>query len=337
MLDLLLFYEMNFSHWHFWQEHLSFTYFDYNIFEIEIIFQLSLCNCLMTISLVWHFFLIDILRFQLRWLWFNWIEFFFFYQFHFSTRKGIASQSFAIVSWLKIYMVHSLLGVDGIWNEDLIRCNFLLDVEVILKMRPGHEFSKDEIIWNYGPKGWFSVKSAYYLTIFLSTLKEASSSIENLETSVWKLIWKVKTLRKVKQYVWRVIQDIIPKNVNIAKKGINTNPLCLFCKKDWEFTSHVLWNCKLAKIIWLKYILNMQPLFVVYRVDWHPLEFWVDGQKSLRRSSAIRIFTILWCLLCYKIFVKSYLSKASLEHMQRKVDLFVDMYSPVQVSEFRSP
>lgn len=63
----------------------------------------------------------------------------------------------------------------------------------------------------------------------------------------------------------------------------------------------------------------------------------MDGQKSLRRSSAIRIFTILWCLLCYKIFVKSYLSKASLEHMQRKVDLFVDMYSPVQVSEFRSP
>ncbi|CAK9315239.1 unnamed protein product [Citrullus colocynthis] len=35
--------------------------------------------------------------------------------------------------------------------------------------------------------------------------------------------------------------------------------------------------------------------------------------------------------------IQSYRSKASLEHMQREVDLFVDMYSPVQVFEFGSP
>ncbi|KAL0408350.1 UNVERIFIED_CONTAM: hypothetical protein Sradi_1769400 [Sesamum radiatum] len=70
--------------------------------------------------------------------------------------------------------VAALIDAERGWNKVLIGEEFLpIDADCILSIPLPEDDRRDEIVWHYGKKGLFSVRSAYELAV---SLPSASSS-----------------------------------------------------------------------------------------------------------------------------------------------------------------
>jgi hypothetical protein len=93
--------------------------------------------------------------------------------------------------------------ITGDWDEVLVRNTFWdVDASEILKIPIRDDFD-DYPAWHVDEKGLFSVKSAYhlYMSIFCS---EANGSGSDEEMRMWKQIWSLEVVPKVKHFVWRM-------------------------------------------------------------------------------------------------------------------------------------
>lgn len=112
----------------------------------------------------------------------------------------------------------------------------------------------DNLIWHYTDMGHFTVKSAYGVawdSIKPSSLSASSSAPGGDPfTPLWKAIWKAKVLPKVRNMVWQTCEDILPTKVNLFKKRVNSDLLCVLCNEESETVVHVLKNCPFARATW---------------------------------------------------------------------------------------
>lgn len=142
----------------------------------------------------------------------------------------------------------------------------------------------------------FSIKSDYHLGISLFTLKEASSSIENLEMSLWKflfgMLW-VLTLPKTKHCVSRIVWDIIPTKWQYCKESVLFF-FVLFCRRDWESTSHVLWNCSWPRLFGFSLSQYVAYLYGGYKGWLASLEFWRWMVESFGKCSKASNLAFVW-------------------------------------------
>jgi hypothetical protein len=44
----------------------------------------------------------------------------------------------------------------------------------------------------------------------------------------------------VKKNLWRICHNILLTTDNLIKKGMEVDPLCLFCKSEMELVQHIL-------------------------------------------------------------------------------------------------
>jgi hypothetical protein len=94
---------------------------------------------------------------------------------------------------------------------------FHWDVQEILKIKlPGIK-APDWIAWKYEKTGMFSVRSAYRLALTRVQDLDAlgSSSEPRGERAVWKKMWKLPVLPKVRNFVWKMIKNGLPANENV--------------------------------------------------------------------------------------------------------------------------
>lgn len=170
---------------------------------------------------------------------------------------------------LKGSKVNSLIDDNNNWTEEKVRAHFNReDANYILNTPLGDPSPKDEIIWSLDKKGIFKVKSAYHLALFCSSVSETSVSDPSKLKSVWQRLWKIKSIPKAKICTWKFLNDILPNIPNLQKKNIDSNPLCVLCRKNKESTSHTFWGCKVAIEIWNQFIPSS------CREDWTSLDFW---------------------------------------------------------------
>ena len=102
------------------------------------------------------------------------------------------------------------------WNGDLVRSIFLpFEVETILSIPISSMNSTDSQVWAKTPNGIFSVKSAYKVAVrHLEVLKgiegrPGCSNTSKME-AIWKLMWSLKCLNKVKHFFWRACKNALP-------------------------------------------------------------------------------------------------------------------------------
>ena len=83
---------------------------------------------------------------------------------------------------------------------------------------------EDVLAWNYEKTGIYSVKSAYRALV---TQKEQSALEEGLvmgtsasDEQMWKSLWKLKVLPKVRVFWWRVIRGILPDAYTLKHRHI---------------------------------------------------------------------------------------------------------------------
>ncbi|KAK9986113.1 hypothetical protein SO802_031064 [Lithocarpus litseifolius] len=67
---------------------------------------------------------------------------------------------------------------------------------------------------------------------------------------VMKPIWKLNVPPKVRNFVWRACNDILPTRANLFRKKVCTDPLCAICGQTDETVGHVLWGCPMARNVW---------------------------------------------------------------------------------------
>jgi hypothetical protein len=138
----------------------------------------------------------------------------------------------------------------GDWDEELVRdCLWNVDVVHVLKM-PIRGNLDDCWAWRLDQKGLFSVKSAYWLHRSLFEKKGCSSGTQvlpDVASFCWNDIWRCPCPPNVRQFLWRIGHDSVPHRCNIARKGIDIDPLCLVCGRLNEDCAHLFLKCKGVK------------------------------------------------------------------------------------------
>ncbi|KAJ9166529.1 hypothetical protein P3X46_021269 [Hevea brasiliensis] len=114
------------------------------------------------------------------------------------------------------------------------------DVQRILALVPPSENKDDCLIWHFSIKGTYNVKSAFHV---------AASMYLNLENfgiqGLWKKVWCSILPTKIKNFVWRVLRDILPAKTNLQGRGITLNLSCHFYGER-EDTPHIFLSCPFA-------------------------------------------------------------------------------------------
>ena len=106
---------------------------------------------------------------------------------------------------------------------------------------------QDNLIWKHSINGRFTVKSAYYTArkILRKDIHQAQQ-----RKSVWKIIWQVKIMPKIKYFIWRLLNGFLLVGMELTRKGIQTNNICPICGEDDESLYHVFFECRLSFVIW---------------------------------------------------------------------------------------
>ena len=102
-------------------------------------------------------------------------------------------------------MVSSLIDDDTKrWKAGLIRATFLpFEAETILSIPLSYSLPDDSIVWIGNKRGFFSVKSAYYVVLpVVEKAVAGENSSRDFRTPLWKKMWQLKIPLKVKIFAW---------------------------------------------------------------------------------------------------------------------------------------
>lgn len=125
------------------------------------------------------------------------------------------------------------------------------EAEIILSISLSLSLPPDRRTWGVTNNGKFTVSNAYRLII-----EDCGRSVlgENYEQSMmkqlWRRIWGMRTLNKVRNFTWRACKNILATKTNLKKCHITNNDLCLKCNMEAETSGHMFWFCDRAKEVW---------------------------------------------------------------------------------------
>ena len=103
------------------------------------------------------------------------------------------------------------------WKEHLIHQVFLpQDVDAILSIPLNTHGARDCLIWAESKNGKFTVRSAYRLAQEISTEGNSPESSDPAALKqVWKDLWNMRVLNKIKYFAWRACRDILATKENL--------------------------------------------------------------------------------------------------------------------------
>lgn len=147
-----------------------------------------------------------------------------------------------------LWLVTSLLtrgnGMLGSWPKSWCP----EDLGVVLRIPIGNLGSEDRWVWHYDKVGVFSVKSGYKL--LMSHDRPACCSRSHVGVRWWKALWAQRVPSKIKVFMWRAFQNILPSMTTLILRGIDVAPVCKGCFSQMETTDHALVSCKRSRAFW---------------------------------------------------------------------------------------
>ena len=67
---------------------------------------------------------------------------------------------------------------------------------------------------------------------------------------LWKNLWSLAVPNAAKVFLWRACNNILPAKDNQRRRGIIQEDICIFCFRDTETASHILWKCPSTMDVW---------------------------------------------------------------------------------------
>lgn len=146
------------------------------------------------------------------------------------------------------------------WRKELMMFLFHTeDTEAICRISLSRRDVPDKIMWLKNTKGLFLVKSAYGVAM---QVRRGEGWIENssgcIGKQVWRALWKLRIPNKVKVFGWRACLEILPTRMNLARRKVVVDNICLNCTRFPKTAIHALWNCEVAKDVWSGSLVKLQ-------------------------------------------------------------------------------
>lgn len=119
----------------------------------------------------------------------------------------------------------------------------------------------------------YSVKFSYAArhtprAVKLAICKGESQSSHQTGTDFWKDLWKIKTLPKIKLFLWRVATSYLPRMLALYNRKVAPTPLCPLCWEFPESVEHVLFLCPWTIGVWFASSLNYDILSITTFDEW---------------------------------------------------------------------
>ncbi|XP_021748573.1 uncharacterized protein LOC110714373 [Chenopodium quinoa] len=178
------------------------------------------------------------------------------------------------------------------WNFDRLHQLFLpFECDRIASIPLSSRLPGDSICWDLERSGQYTVKSAYK-TIFNDNWKGDEEATSVAAHTIWKKIWQIQALPRVKVFAWRACQNALPTRRNISYRIKDYDSECCICERDFESTLHALRDCKLARDVWRKSRFAHVALSRTSSiVDW-----WEGCLAEFDEFDAASIITLCWAI-----------------------------------------
>lgn len=69
-------------------------------------------------------------------------------------------------------------------------------------------------------------------------------------SSDWPKLWSMQMPLKVKNFIWRTLQNCLPTLENLRGNNVEVYPICPFRHEDVETLEHILFSCSFAQHCW---------------------------------------------------------------------------------------
>ena len=123
--------------------------------------------------------------------------------------------------------------------------------EDILWLKLGNLSSRDKLVWKENKAKVFSIKTAYQVALRLHHPHAGEHSLATMDQKIWKRIWSINVPPKVRTFVWWACSHILLTKANLFHKKVPVDPLCSACGQADETMAHILWECPLARNVWV--------------------------------------------------------------------------------------
>jgi len=125
------------------------------------------------------------------------------------------------------------------WNTELIQSIFYApDAAAILAMARPRVGGADVWAWAKEKSGLFTVRSVYRHEMETRSQGTESSGSSSGDTTIWKALWKINVLPKIRVFWWRVLKNFLPSYGELQRRHIKQLPHCPMCGHDNETLFH---------------------------------------------------------------------------------------------------
>ena len=136
------------------------------------------------------------------------------------------------------------------WHTELIDGIFSsVEADLIKSIPLSLCEAEDTLFWTFTNSSVYNSKSGYrFLKIEAQTELEVEKRMD--EKNLWRMLWSMQVLNKIKNLVWRACRNSLPTKENLARRTIIDNPVCDRCKQASESSLHAIWSCGELDAIW---------------------------------------------------------------------------------------
>uniref|UniRef100_A0A803MMS6 Sulfotransferase n=1 Tax=Chenopodium quinoa TaxID=63459 RepID=A0A803MMS6_CHEQI len=160
-------------------------------------------------------------------------------------------------------------------------------------MRVSELFLPGSACWNFDKVQQVFLPFEYdrIVSIPLSSRSEETATSAHAH-SIWKRIWQLQALPRVKVFAWRACQNALPtrRNISFRIKGYDLE--CCICERDFETTIHALRDCKLARDV----CKNSRFAHVAFSRTSNVVDWWDGCLGEFDDDDAASIITLCWAI-----------------------------------------
>ncbi|XP_071933891.1 uncharacterized protein [Coffea arabica] len=143
------------------------------------------------------------------------------------------------------------------WRKPLVPRTFnRKDADEILDIPISISGREDGNYWLHSGNGIYTVNSGYK-TLSRETTQhivgradEAETSSANSNGKQWKWLWKLRVKRKIKHFIWRSLNGLLPVNALVFNRTNHGDPICDGCGDQNESIEHMFFQCCRAQEVW---------------------------------------------------------------------------------------
>ena len=146
---------------------------------------------------------------------------------------------------------HLIVHESKCWNEPLLR-DLLAEEEVqrILAIQPSRMGRRDGYTWKHTRSGSYTVRSGYEVANNKRNSQQKQFVEEPSVKKLKKEVWKIKTSRKIKHFVWQVLSGFVTTASRLCDRHCATDRTCQRCGAEEETINHLLFECPPALQCW---------------------------------------------------------------------------------------